>query len=449
MIPWVKILLLSLTDRYVERSSLEFRFFKNAFWTLLSSTISRLLTLGSLLVTARILGQSEYGALGMIRSTTMAFAAFAGLGVGLTATKFVAEYRNSLPEKVENIIGLTYGIAIVSGLFFLVIFFIGSDVIALDIMNRPELSSEVKIGSFILFFSTMVGAQTGIASGLESFKTITITNLLAGLISLPIIVAAAYWFGIKGAVIGLCINQLLLFILLHVMLGKLLKETKISFSLSFSRITEEFALLWKFTMPAFLATLTPVAVLWIANTWIIKRPDGFNELAVIDVANQWKEIIMYLPAILSTSILPILSSSSLNEHTKHFNKVMRLYFLVMLVLSLCLVLPVGLFANKILLLYGFQPTSTDQWVLILYSISTIFLIVSSGLGQMLISRNKMWQGFFLNLAWGVINLSLTAYFLSMNYGSFGLALAFFISYGIYAAAMYIYSARNLKLKSTL
>lgn len=445
----LRVFLISLLETKIKRSSLEFRFLKNAFWTLSSSIFSKLLTLVSLLITARILGQEDYGVLGMIRSTTLTFASFAGLGLGLTATRFVAEFKANQSQKISTIISLTFSFALISGVLFLGIFFFTSDVIAIQVMERAELSTEIKLSSFILFFATLIGAQTGIASGLEAFKTLAITNFIAGFASFPIMILAAYSFGIKGAIIGLCANQFLVFSILHFLLKKLLKENRISFSLSLTNMADEFSLLWKFTMPAFLATLLPVVVLWIGNTWIIKRPDGYNDLAIIDIANQWKEIIMYLPAILGTSVLPILSSMNGSDNATNYQKILKIYLLVMLIITGTMIMPVALFSSELLLLYGFEYSWQDKWVIILYSTSSIFLIAASGLGQVLISRNKMWQGLLLNACWALINLGLTKYFLDKNYGALGLAMAFFISYAVYAIGMYIYSQIQTTPKSAL
>lgn len=440
MFSTLKFLLIGLLENKIERTSLEFRFLRNVFWTLSSSIISRVLTLVSLLVTARILGQEDYGALGMIRSTTLTFASFAGLGLGLTATKFVAEYRNMHREKAQKIISLTYTFALVSGLFFCILFLFASDVISADLMNRAELSPEVKISSLILLFSTLIGAQTGIASGLESFKSIALTNLIAGIISLPLMILATYMYEIKGAVIGFCINQVLVFTILHFKVAKLLKQNLIPLSLSLGHLVNEFGTLWKFTIPAFLATLIPVFVLWLTNTWLIQLPNGYESLAVIDIANQWKEVVMYLPAILGTSILPILSSYSGNGNNdaKSYGKVMKIYFLVMTGITLTIILPVVIFSSKLLKLYGFHPTMDDELVLILYSTSSIFLIIASGIGQVLISQSRMWQGLVLNSLWGTVYLTLAHYFLRSDYGALGIAWAFFISYGVYAIGMCLY-----------
>ena len=51
----------------------------------------------------------------MIQSTVGMFGVFAGFGLGLTATKHVAEFRQSDPERDGLIIGLSALIAIGTG----------------------------------------------------------------------------------------------------------------------------------------------------------------------------------------------------------------------------------------------------------------------------------------------------------------------------------------------
>ena len=58
--------------------------------------ISRGLLLIATVFVARILGKIVYGEFGMIQSTVGMFGVFAGFGMGLTATKHVAEFRQSV-----------------------------------------------------------------------------------------------------------------------------------------------------------------------------------------------------------------------------------------------------------------------------------------------------------------------------------------------------------------
>jgi O-antigen/teichoic acid export membrane protein len=54
-----------------------------------------------------MLGKTGYGELGMIQTTVGMFGVFAGFGLGVTATKHVAEFRRSDPARAGRIIGLS------------------------------------------------------------------------------------------------------------------------------------------------------------------------------------------------------------------------------------------------------------------------------------------------------------------------------------------------------
>jgi len=89
----------------VEASEIGYRLAKGVFWSMASAVISRGLMLAASVLVARMLGKTGFGELGMIRSTVGMFGVFAGFGLGLTATKHVAEFRSSDPARAGRIIG--------------------------------------------------------------------------------------------------------------------------------------------------------------------------------------------------------------------------------------------------------------------------------------------------------------------------------------------------------
>jgi hypothetical protein len=91
----------------VEASDIGTRLSRGIFWSMAGSVISRGLMLCATVLVARMLGKTVYGELGMIQSTVGMFGVFAGFGLGLTATKHVAEFRQSDPERAGRIIGLS------------------------------------------------------------------------------------------------------------------------------------------------------------------------------------------------------------------------------------------------------------------------------------------------------------------------------------------------------
>src|ERR1035441_10583236 len=98
---------LSLAYQCIEASPLGYRLAKGAFWSLLGTVLSRSLSVVSSILVARMLGKVGMGELGIIQGTVGILSAFAGLGMGLTATKFVAEYRTKDPKCAGAMMGLS------------------------------------------------------------------------------------------------------------------------------------------------------------------------------------------------------------------------------------------------------------------------------------------------------------------------------------------------------
>ena len=71
--------------------SLGTRFVRGAWWSLVGMGAAQGLAVLASIVTARLLGKVTFGEFGMVTGTVGAFGMLAGFGLGLTATKFVAE----------------------------------------------------------------------------------------------------------------------------------------------------------------------------------------------------------------------------------------------------------------------------------------------------------------------------------------------------------------------
>src|SRR5215475_15203037 len=75
-------------------------------WTFVGTGCFSAASLLSSMMCSRHLGREGFGRLSALVSTMGLCALFAGLGMGLTATKYVAEYRTSDPERIGRIIAL-------------------------------------------------------------------------------------------------------------------------------------------------------------------------------------------------------------------------------------------------------------------------------------------------------------------------------------------------------
>jgi len=94
--------------------SIESRFLRASGLVTIGHVASRVVSLAIGIATARLLSEPEFGAFGVIQSTLGMFGAAAGLSLGMAATRYVALYRLSEPERVRGVMLVTLGIGTVS-----------------------------------------------------------------------------------------------------------------------------------------------------------------------------------------------------------------------------------------------------------------------------------------------------------------------------------------------
>lgn len=152
----------------IENSPIGLRLARGVFWSMAGAVISRGLMLVATVLVARMLGKTGYGELGMIQSTVGMFGVFAGFGLGLTATKHVAEFRQSDPDRAGRIIGLSGLFAMLTGGLMVLGLFIFAPWLAEHIINAPHLAGVLRIGAIILFISALNG---GFTTGSDVFPT--------------------------------------------------------------------------------------------------------------------------------------------------------------------------------------------------------------------------------------------------------------------------------------
>ncbi|MHA7108847.1 oligosaccharide flippase family protein [Sunxiuqinia elliptica] len=426
----------------IEMSDIGSRMAKGAFWSLSGAVISKGLMLLASIIVARILGKTEYGELGMIRSTVNMFVVFAGFGLGMTATKYIAEYKEKDKIKTGKIIGLSTIFAGVSGGIIALIILIIAPYLANQTINAPHLVNELRLGAFMLFFSALNGSQTGTLAGFEAFKSIAKINLLSGLLAFPIQIIFTWFWGLTGSVIGYGTNFLLLWCLNFVTVRK--ESSKFNISINFADSWDEWSVLYKFSLPALLSGLLVSPVVWACNAILVNQPKGYDEMAIFDAANQWRTLVLFIPTVLSQIALPLFASST--EHHNRFVKILKINILANIFISSLIALTVSLFSKEIMQLYG--NTFQEGWlVLVLLVSSSIFYTVGNILGKALAGKDKVWTDFSFNLLWA-FSLLITAYFLlDKGYGAVGLAMANLFSYILFSSVKVIYIIRSKPFSS--
>jgi O-antigen/teichoic acid export membrane protein len=409
--------------RRIETSPTGSRLARGAFWSLSGALASRILALASSIFVARMLGKEGFGELGIIQSTVGMFQVFAGFGLGLTATKYVAEYHSTDPEKAGRIVGLSSLVSAGTGALLALAMVLFAPWLALNTLAAPHLAGLLRLSAVMLVLGALSGAQIGVLSGFEDFKAIARISLIAGLANFPLVVGGVYLAGVKGAVLGLIASMGVNWLLNHVAVRSALRRIGVTRSLD--GCSRELRVLWRFSVPAVLSGVMFGPIMWACYAMLVNQRGGYGEMGIFNAANQWRGAILFLPGAVGAIILPVLSNLRGQGDRPRYKKVLayNVWFNGGVTLSVAIV--VSLTAPFIMATYG-NGFRSSYVVLVLLSFSAVLSATIGVIGEAIASEDRMWSGMFLNLLWGCVMIGAT-WFL-VGHGAVGLALALLIAY---------------------
>src|SRR3989338_3875721 len=215
--------------------SITTKFIKAISYTFLGSVIARLCGVVIGVVVARTLGSSSLGLYVIVQSTIGLYATFFGLGLGLTATKMIAQHYVNSPEMIGKILGLLFLILIVSVVFGSSIYWWSLPVLVKSIYSISALMPLLKIGLFWFTFLTLSQFLEAVLIGFQAFKSQMFVTSILGFFNLTIIVIVVLINKndiLQNLIIGGTIVAFVQSILLLLYVSKELSRYKTKLSLS-------------------------------------------------------------------------------------------------------------------------------------------------------------------------------------------------------------------------
>ncbi len=402
-------------------SALGRRLISATFWAALAEACSRGFLMVALVFVARLLGAEAYGQFGVIRTTMNMFAVVGGMGLGLTANRFVAEHRDGDKAFSGSVIGSTYLLAAGAGLVVAAVLFFLSDWLATSYLRAPALAPGLRIAALLLIVGALNGAQLGVLQGLEAYRRLAAVSLVQGGLAIVALVGGAWLYGLRGALAGLVVYGLGGTVVYQLSIRAELAVRGIR--VDFHQIRATIPLFWKFSLPLVLAGMAIAPLKWLAEG-MLARQGGFGELGFLYAA---MVIVNTLIALVSTLNAPIISLMANLHPSEQSGRKQHLTLFGSWYLFLCLALPLVLVPEALTLLFGREFGSAR-----FYAVSVLLLaycglmMFAQGVTRMIALSGSMWYGFLSNLVEGV---SLVAGgYLLLEHGVVGLALAYVLSY---------------------
>ena len=405
-------------------------------WSLLGNIVWRLLSALSMIGVARLLGGESFGELGMVRSTVEMFAVFASFRLGSTATKYVAEFRSHSPRRAGVILQLTLLIAFFTCLATSLVCFFSSHSLSVTVLNRAGMSSSMAIGSVFLFVYIYGMVMEFALAGFEAFRAIAFVNILRGVLACVVILPLAWQWGVDGVLVGLTFNAFVVLVIFFVCIRAEQKRCNVPALVSFQEMRAESSILFHFALPGVLSGIILAASLWFGRVLLVNLEDGYQQLGVFSAANQWRTIILFLPAIIGRVLLPVLSETYGNQSADDFSRLAGKNIFTIWAMALPLTIIMIGCSDLLALFFGNEFTGLER-VLPLLLASVFFYAVSATVSQVLDGAGRRWQGLVMNCLWAVVFLLINQLVL-VKMGAVGFALSFLVSYFLLVCIQFFY-----------
>jgi O-antigen/teichoic acid export membrane protein len=316
-----------------------------------------------------------------------------------------------------------------------------SGLIGNDLYHEHVLLGLIPYSAMVVLSGAMYSVTFGIAQGCKEIKTLSSMQIAVPVISLILIISLISHFEIRGVLLSVFLSQMT--VSLAVLLW--LRRYIIRFTISPATFRETKYLkdLLSFAVPAVLASIVVMPVLWLGNTELTLT-QGLTAMGYFSVAMVIYSALAVVPSALVIPLVPSISELAHRDRGKVDGLVLRVLHSVS-VIFFPLFLGIALFSSNIIrMFYGdsYLPSSDAAYLMVTAS---YFVTLVAVVGALVAGLGRMWLGFALNAIWG---LAFVVFSLMVvpTYGVVGLGGTFAASYCLHVIVSYVVAERILGIK---
>lgn len=403
-----------------------------AGWSLLAAVIARGSNLAALAICARVLGQAEFGQVALIQSTVGMFAPLASLGLALTTTKFVAEYRERAPERAGRIIALSLVAGSAAGLVMTLALIALAPMMAAKGFADPGLKKQLLESSGLLLLGVIEAVLSGALTGLEAFSRIAKLSAWGGLVSVPVTVFLALRFGTSGAIAGLTVSLAIHCLLNGLILRDECHKQKIQPTLS--GCGSEKGVLLSFSLPSYVSGIIVAPVSWLSTVILVQQVNGVSELAVFSAADRFRYLLIFIPMAVSRIAVPTLSRLQAERNHAGYRNTFHWNLRISLLATLPAAALCAILSPQLLELFG--RSFVHGWpVLAVLALSAVPTVLNMQLGAALLSNGRAWTRAYIDVFLAAAFLG-SAWVAVPRWNALGLAGAFLFAYSAASAILW-------------
>ncbi len=282
------------------------RLARGTLWSMASAVLARGLGLVGAMLAARLLGAASFGEVGVVQQTVATVGTLAGLGVGTTASRFIAAARAASPAETSRVLAATaawsWGAALVAGALLWAL----APWIAAVPLAAPALEQPLRVALPLLVFSLVAQAQVGALAGFERFRAVAMANLAGGLAGVPLQLLGAWWAGVPGFVAGLAAAEALRWLVGRQALGRAMADGGVGW---IRPDRAELARLLAFGVPSMLSALLVGPVQLACLAIVGRQPGGYADVGLFQATQQFRNLLIFVAVQSAGAVVPVLAAA--------------------------------------------------------------------------------------------------------------------------------------------
>lgn len=387
----------------------------------------------SAIVIARALLPGEFASYSYFQMTVSMAAIYVGAGLGVTATRYFAEFnKGEVASKIP--IGTLWLTSIVLSVgLSLITWFLPTDWLTAG-TNVPHWCFSLGV--------LAIGLQVvpiGAMNGLERYGSSAAVSIFVGILAVLTAFYAAYLGSVTLAIVSIAGVAMLQAIGQSFIVVKIVGIRRI-----FKYSPPSWAVIraiFNFAGPMLLVSILAASGPWILGRILLMQADGDREFAILSIGMQWYALTLVLPGVFARVMLPrlIREESGDSDYARNLS-------LKILKLSLGTAVPIailgGILSPYIVKIYGPQYSSLTPLLLIFFLVAAVVNVPSNILGTLMVAKGKALTWLSLTFIWLFVLLAV-----GHLLAKFG-ALSAAISLGgaaIIQAALTFYVSKKLRL----
>jgi O-antigen/teichoic acid export membrane protein len=368
---------------------------------------------------ARFLSIEDYGRYGLLFVTLGWIGAVAGLQLGLTATVEVARHRESNPVRAHAVVRLSEVVTCVTFLVVVAVICSHPEKFGAALLGGDEYGRVMAVGAFMVVIGALTGIQDCVLQGYEEFKALAVLRTVGAVAGLLFVVTFGRFGGLGGIVLALAAAAALRFVM--VLVVKELRFRQHAIHLSWRQVWEARDVLWSFSLPSALSVVVNSSVVWYGTVLLAHVENGFQLVAVVTAANQWRGMLMLATSIMASVAIPMMTRLGEQGDMTALSRLHGYSMRANLAINVVAIAVLGVASEAILGIYGSE--FKQGWPVFVMVVATALPAAYANVFlQYLASQRRMWQQLMYYLLMSIALL--VAYWLAIAaWGAIGFAAA--------------------------